>query len=106
MADHHQAAESMHVSPSHHHAAVPHYDYGKIALQVVIVLWQILWPIRALLYYLAILLLFILKLLYRPVAFLLQPLLFLGRFVVACLIAPFQLLVKLEVSRHCSNHIT
>lgn len=62
------------------------------------VLWYICWPIGILVYYVAIAVLSILKLLYRPVRFLLQPFVYLGRFVLACMIAPFQLLVKFEVS--------
>ena len=63
------------------------------------VLWYICWPIAILIYYIAVAVLFVLKLLYRPVGFLLQPVVYLGHFILACLIAPFQLLAKLEVSR-------
>ncbi|KAK4543153.1 hypothetical protein LTR36_005931 [Oleoguttula mirabilis] len=60
------------------------------------ILWYICWPVGMLLYYLAVAVLFVLKLLYRPAGFLLQPFVYLGRFIVACLIAPFQLLVRFE----------
>ncbi|KAK5121995.1 hypothetical protein LTR85_004567 [Meristemomyces frigidus] len=60
------------------------------------VLWYICWPIVIILYYLAVAVLFIIKLLYRPVGFLLQPLVYFGRFLLACSIAPFQLLAKFE----------
>lgn len=62
------------------------------------VVYYILWPVGTLIFYIVILVLFILKLLYRPVAFLLQPLVYLGRFLFACAIAPLRLLAKLEVS--------
>lgn len=64
----------------------------------ITVLYWIFWPVGKLLLYLAILVLTTLKLLYRPVAFLSLPLLYLGRFMLVCLAAPFQLLAKLEVS--------
>ncbi|GAB7362393.1 hypothetical protein MBLNU230_g2717t1 [Neophaeotheca triangularis] len=60
------------------------------------ILYWICWPVGKLLFYLAIVVLTILKLLYRPIAFLSLPLLYLGRFVLACLNAPFQLLAKFE----------
>nr|POE56793.1 hypothetical protein CFP56_33765 [Quercus suber] len=59
-------------------------------------LWYIGFPIGFVLYHLAILVLFTLKQLYRPLAFLSLPALYLGRFILACLVAPFQLLVKFE----------
>ncbi|TKA29011.1 hypothetical protein B0A50_03423 [Salinomyces thailandicus] len=59
----------------------------------ITILWYICWP----LYYIATGVLYILKLLYWPVDFLLQPFVYLGRFLFACCLAPFQLLVKLEV---------
>ena len=61
------------------------------------VLWYICWPIAVLIYYLAIAVLSIIKLLYQPVGFLLQPLVIVGHFILACLIAPFRLLSKFEV---------
>ena len=80
------------------------------------ILWYICWPVGVLLYYLAIAVLTMIKLLYQPVGFLLQPLVYVGRFLLACLIAPFRLLVKFEVSRlqsslstttdHISRHFT
>ena len=62
------------------------------------ILWHICWPVGLFIYYLAIAALTIIKLLYQPVGFLLQPFVYIGRFVLACLIAPFRLLVKFEVS--------
>ena len=71
----------------------------KVASSVVLALWYILWPIGVFVYYLAIAILSLVKLLYRPVGFLLQPIAYLGRFILACLVAPFHQLVKFEV-RH------
>ncbi|KAK5722555.1 hypothetical protein LTR15_005786 [Elasticomyces elasticus] len=62
----------------------------------ITVLWYICYPIAFAVYYAAIALVFIAKILYRPVGFLLQPLLYLGRFTLACLIAPFELLGRFE----------
>lgn len=65
----------------------------------ITILWYICWP----LYYIATGVLYILKLLYWPVDFLLQPFVYLGRFLFACCLAPFQLLVKLEVRTSWSS---
>ncbi|KAK3069653.1 hypothetical protein LTR53_011833 [Teratosphaeriaceae sp. CCFEE 6253] len=62
----------------------------------VTVLWYICYPIAIGIYYLAIAIIFALKLLYRPVSFLLQPLVHFGRFLLACLIAPLHLLARFE----------
>ena len=48
-------------------------------------------------YYIAFAIWFVLRQLVRPVVFLLQPLVYLGRFILAVLAAPFRLIVKLEV---------
>ena len=64
------------------------------------VLGYIAWPIAITLYYITSGVAFVLKLLYWPLGFLLQPLVFLGRFILACFLAPFQLLVRLEVRQH------
>ena len=69
-------------------------SYLDIALSI---LWYICWPIGVLLYYVAIAVITIIKLLYQPVAFLLQPLIIVGHFILACLLSPFRLLVKFEV---------
>ncbi len=75
----------------------------NIYLAVTItVLWYIGYPIAFVLYYAAHAIVFVLRTLYRPVAFLLQPLVYLGHFILACLIAPFALLAKFEVSRRNS----
>lgn len=63
------------------------------------VLWWICWPVGITLYYLAITVLTLLKLLYWPVAFVLQPVVYFLRFIAACLALPFRALVKLEVSQ-------
>lgn len=60
--------------------------------------WWICYPIGLVLWYLAVVVLFVLNLLYRPVAFLLQPLVYLGRFILACLVFPFTLAARLEAS--------
>jgi len=73
----------------------------NIYLAVTItILWYIGYPIAFVLYYAALAILFALRTLYRPVAFFLQPLIILGRFILACLLAPLALLAKFEVSRH------
>ena len=75
------------------------HKQGSVLLaKTLTVFWYICWPIAILIYYIAVAVLFILKLLYQPVGFLLQPVVYLGRFLLACLVAPFRLLVKLEVS--------
>lgn len=60
--------------------------------------WWICYPIGVVLWYLVLVVLFVLNLLYRPVAFLLQPVIYLGRFTLACLVFPFTLAARLEVS--------
>ena len=64
---------------------------------LVTVLWWICYPVGIIVYYVAIVVLTLLKLLYRPLAFVLQPVVYFGRFVLACLAFPFMLLAKLEV---------
>jgi hypothetical protein len=61
------------------------------------ILWWICWPIGILLYYLFVAVVAILKLIYWPIAFILQPVVYLLRFIAACLALPFRALVKLEV---------
>jgi hypothetical protein len=61
------------------------------------ILWWICYPVGIVLYYVAIAGLAISKLLYQPVAFVLQPVVYLSRFVLACLALPFILLAKLAV---------
>jgi len=60
--------------------------------------WYIVYPIWIAIYYLAVVLLAILQFLYRPIAFILQPVVLLGRFIAACLALPFRLIAKLEVT--------
>ncbi|KAK0285688.1 hypothetical protein LTR35_005028 [Friedmanniomyces endolithicus] len=75
----------------------PEDERMNIYLAVTItVLWYIGYPIAFVLYYAAHAIVFVLRTLYRPVAFLLQPLVYLGHFILACLIAPFALLAKFE----------
>jgi hypothetical protein len=71
---------------------------NKYLAGTLIVLFWIGWPIYMVVYYLAITIFAILKLLYWPIAFVLQPVVYLLRFIAACLALPFQALVKLEVS--------
>jgi hypothetical protein len=61
------------------------------------ILWWICWPIGILLYYLFVAVVAILKLIYWPIAFILQPVVYLLRFIAAILALPFRALVKLEV---------
>jgi hypothetical protein len=63
------------------------------------ILYYICWPIGVFIYYLALLAFAILKILYQPVGFILLPILYLGRFLLACLYATFQILAKFEVTR-------
>jgi len=67
------------------------------------VLFWIGWPIYIVLYYLANTVFAILKILYWPIAFVLQPVVYLLRFIAACLALPFRALVKLEVSTPSLN---
>lgn len=60
--------------------------------------WGIVHPIGLLLRYLALIVWCILHLLYRPVAFISQPFVHLGRFFLSCLALPFTLATKFEVS--------
>lgn len=62
------------------------------------ILYWLCWPVGILIYYLFTAVFAILKLLYWPIAFLLQPFVYFGRFVLAVLALPFRALVKLEVS--------
>ena len=66
------------------------------------VVWWICWPIGISLYYvgyyLAFTILFIVKLVYRPLEFVLLPVIYLGQFLLACVAVPFRLLAKFEVS--------
>lgn len=68
---------------------------------LVTILWWICYPVGIVAYYLAIVLLTVAKLLYRPLALVLQPVVYFGRFILACLAFPFVLLAKLEVCTHC-----
>ena len=47
--------------------------------------------------------LYLVKLLYWPIGFLLQPVIYLARFILTCVLAPFRLLVKLEVRIPTNN---
>lgn len=64
-------------------------------------IYWIVWPIAVLvywlLYYLAFAVLFLLKLVYRPLEFILLPVIYFAQFLFACLLAPFQVLAKFEV---------
>jgi len=71
-----------------------------IASRVGTAIWSyILWPIALLLSHTAILIFLLLNLLYRPLAFLLQPLVLLAKVILTCLLVPFRLLVKFEVKQ-------
>lgn len=74
---------------------------NKYLAGTLTVLFWISWPIYIVLYYIAITIFAILKVLYWPIAFVLQPVVYLLRFIAACLALPFRALVKLEVSK-CS----
>lgn len=60
--------------------------------------WWIYFPIWTLLWYLAVTCLLVAKLLYRPVAFILLPFVYLGRFLLAMLALPFRVAARFEVS--------
>lgn len=66
------------------------------------ILYWAAWSIGIVLYYLSYYLsfgvLFVMKLLYRPLEFILLPIIYFGRFLFACLLAPFQFLARFEVS--------
>lgn len=71
---------------------------NKYLAGTLTVLFWVCWPIYIILYYISITILTILKLLYWPIAFVLQPVVYLLRFITACLALPFRALVKLEVN--------
>lgn len=48
-------------------------------------------------YYLAFAIFFVLRLIWRPLEFLLLPVLYLGDFMLQCILAPFRFLAKFEV---------
>jgi hypothetical protein len=54
-------------------------------------------------YYIAFGILLVLKLLYRPLEFILLPVFYLLRFIGSCLIAPFQFLARFEVQSSASE---
>jgi hypothetical protein len=62
------------------------------------ILYWISWPIGIALFYLFVAVIAVLKLIYWPTAFVLQPVVHLLRFITAVLALPFRALVKLEVS--------
>ena len=70
------------------------------------ILWWICWPIGIVVYYLFVAVITALKVLYWPIAFILQPVVYLFRFIAACLALPFRALVKLEVSGTNSIHLS
>lgn len=74
-----------------------HNENAALAWAWTIGRW-ICYPIGLVLWYLAVVVLFVLNLLYQPVAFLLQPFVYLGRFTLACLVFPFTLAARLEAS--------
>ena len=76
----------------------PPVTMNKYLAGTLTVLFWIVWPIYIVLYYLAVTMFAILKVLYWPIAFVLQPVVYLLRFIAACLALPFRALVKLEVS--------
>lgn len=61
------------------------------------ILYWISWPIGIALFYLFVAVVAVLKLIYWPIAFVLQPVVHLLRFIAAVLALPFRALVKLEV---------
>lgn len=69
----------------------------------ITVLKYIFWPIGIAVYYLGIAVLTVLKLLYQPVAFILQPVFYLAKFILGCFAFPFKLLARLEVSSTLQN---
>lgn len=80
------------------HVADHHGGDMNPALAVVYVsLYWLIYAIAVLLKNIAFALLWLLHLLYRPIAFTLQPVVYLGQFLLACLALPFKALVKFEV---------
>lgn len=73
--------------------------YLKYLANTITALGHVLRPITVVVYYLAIAVVVIVKVLSRPLGFLLQPVVVFGRLLTACLIAPFQLLAKFEVKQ-------
>lgn len=70
--------------------------------------YWIFWPIGIALYYVAyyasFALLFVIKLIWRPLEFVLLPLYYLGKFVLACFAAPFKFLAKFEVPKRPGSY--
>lgn len=62
------------------------------------ILYFIVYPIWFVVWYIVIAAVALAKLLYRPIAWLLQPVVYLGRFLLACFVAPFHFIAKFEVS--------
>lgn len=70
--------------------------FGKIAYWTV---WPIYTAIYYVLSYIAVVLLYIGKLIFRPLSFILAPFVYLARFLWACFLFPFHFLAKFEVPR-------
>jgi hypothetical protein len=69
------------------------------------ILYWISWPIGIILFYIFVTVVAILKLIYWPIAFVLQPVVYLLHFIAACLALPFRALVKLEVRANHNIHL-
>ncbi len=73
------------------------------------VIYWLVWPIGIALYniayYTSVAVLFVLKLIYRPLEFILLPVLYLLRFILNCLFAPFQFLARFEVRTNINTNI-
>lgn len=79
------------------HAADHQGDMNPALGVVYATLCWLVYAIAVLLKDIAFALLWLLHLLYRPIAFTLQPFVYLGRFLLACLALPCKALVKFEV---------
>lgn len=87
-------------SRGHLHFYVHSGDMHILFAWILTILYWIVWPVIIILYYIVTALVATLKLLYWPIGFLLQPVVYLGRFILACLALPIRALIKLEVSIH------
>lgn len=87
-------------------ATEPTSEVSRYFAWAGIALWWLTYPLAKavwyLVYYIAVVLLSVGKLIYQPIAFLLQPLVYLGHAIFIAAAAPFRLLGRFEVCLHVS----
>lgn len=60
--------------------------------------WWTGYSVALVLWYILIAMSFVAQLLYRPIAFVLSPLIYIGRLILACVVFPFDVIAKFQVS--------